>query len=119
MPTFPNTYDEYKLGALASTPPVAADDRKFEVPTESHSAYLKLNVSDEFIVGYNRSFFRHPSGQGDLPQQTFFDKDVKWETLINNYYADYNFKDGDDLSGKTSLSYLTYEVLPGSNFKDL
>lgn len=108
-------YNEYQLGDLPLQP---AEDRNFDVPTESHSAYLKLDINEVFTLGYSRSYFRHPSGQGDLPQQTYFDEDVKWETLINNYYVDYRFDEGDSLSGKTSVSYLTYEVLNGSNFED-
>lgn len=115
-------YNEYQLEDLVDQNTSAllqsAEDRNFDVPTESHSAYLKLDINDAFTLGYSRSYFRHPSGQGDLPQQTYFDEDVKWETLINNYYADYRFDDEDSLSGKTSVSYLTYEVLNGSNFED-
>lgn len=118
----PKYYNEYQLGDLVDQNTSAllqsAEERNFDVPTESHSAYLKLDINEAFTLGYSRSYFRHPSGQGDLPQQTYFDKDVKWETLINNYYADYRFDEGDSISGQTSVSYLTYEVPNGSNFED-
>jgi len=95
---------------------VAAGDRNFDMTTESHSAYLKLDINDAFTLGYNRSFFRHPAGQGGVPDYALYDRDVTWETLINNYYADYRFGDDESVGGTTSFSYLTYEVGPDSKF---
>jgi len=122
----PDYYDEYKLediyydhdhnGGTADVLLVAGKDRNFDMGTKSHTGFLKLDINDEFTLGYSRSFFRHPSGQGSTPDKALFDNNVKWETLVNNYYADYNFKSGRNLSGESSLSYLTYEVLPGSKF---
>lgn len=119
-------FDEYRLGDIywdhdhdSSTPKVllvAGEDRDFDMTTKSHSAYLKLVVKENFTLGYSRSFFRHPSGQGGKPDYALYNKDVKWETLINNYYADYTFEDGDNLSGETSVSYLTYEMPPDTKY---
>ena len=109
-------YDEYQLDDVSIA---NKEDRNFYLQTASHSAYLKIEINDSFTLGYNRSFFSHPSGQGVLTNQVLFNKDAQWGTLINGYYADYNFEDGDSLSGTTSLSYLTYEVDPETKFIDL
>ena len=77
-----------------------------------------MDLADHFTFGFNRSYFNHPTGSGASRDQALLGKDQKWETLINNYYGEYNFDEGEKISGKSTVSYLTYEVLPGSKFRN-
>lgn len=114
-------YDEYAPTDLLidSALFVAAADREdFSFRTGSYSAFLKLDIDDGFTLGYGRSYFRHPTSAGDLPSSSLFLDDVKWETELSTLYGEYRFDSGDKISGKTSLSYNTYEVLPDSKYKN-
>ena len=113
-------YDEYAPADITlfdSTTVAAADREEFTFKTASHSGLLKLDIDDKFTLGYNRSFFRHPTTAGVQPDQSSFGDEVRWETALENYYGEYRFDSGDKASGKTSINYLTYELLPDSKYK--
>lgn len=120
-------YDEYDMNvplvvttAFGSYTEARADEREdFFAETGSYSAYLKLNVDDRFTLGISESYFKHPTTMGVAPQSSYFGSDVKWETLIKNYYGEYLFDSGKKLSGKSSISYHTYELLPSAKYQNI
>lgn len=115
-------YSEFKgtdLIVSGSTYLSAANREAFTVPTKSYSAYVKLDVYDHFTLGFNQSYLNHPSGIGASRSMALLGKDQKWETLIRNYYGEYNFDEGEKISGKSTISYLTYEVLPESKYRNV
>ncbi|MCK5504912.1 MAG: TonB-dependent receptor, partial [Thermodesulfovibrionia bacterium] len=114
-------YDEYAPTDLTVGADViaAADRENFIFRTGSYTGNLKLDINDKFTLGYNRSYFRHPTTSGDKPDQSRFTDDVKWETMLSTMYGEYRFESGDKLSGKTSMSHHTYELSTETNYKNV
>ena len=116
-------YDEYDMNVPLVTyggyTTARANEREdFYGKTGSYSAYAKLVVDGAFTLGYSESYFRHPTTAGVMPGWSYFGSDARWETLIKNYYGEYKSDSSKKTVGKTSLSYLTYEVLPDSKYRN-
>ncbi|MDH3974401.1 MAG: TonB-dependent receptor [Deltaproteobacteria bacterium] len=116
-------YDEYDMNVplvtYAHYTTAESNEREdFYGKTKSYSAYAKLVLADSFTLGYSESYFRHPSTAGVMPGWSYFGSDARWETLIKNYYGEYRSDRLQNTVGKTSISYLTYEVLPGSKYRN-
>jgi len=117
-------YDEYDMNVPLVTfghvTTIDANEREdFSAKTGSYSAYIKINIDERFTLGISESYFRHPTTMGVAPQYSSFDDRVKWETLIRNYYGEYRFDSGEKLSGKSSIAYHTYELLPSSKYQNI
>ena len=94
----------------------AADREAFVAGTNSHSAYLDLELYKKLKFGFTRSFLSHPTTVGVKPEKTIFDKDADWNTLMQTYRAELKSSFADNLSGQTKLSYSTYYTLPSTKF---
>ncbi len=113
-------YNEYNMNVdLAGLPGTAGTREGFSARTASYSGFLKMVIDDRFVLGFNRSFFRASTPAGTRPEYSYFSDDVKWETALSTYYGEYNFDAGEKVSGKSSLSFNTYELLPESKYKNL
>lgn len=98
----------------------AASDREpYVAPTESHSAYLKMDYDKKFTAGLTRSYFSHPSTSGLKPSQTLYSKDSELDTLIETYYGKYKHDFNARFSSEASLNYSMYQLLPESKFTNL
>jgi len=116
-------YDEYNMNVPLLTygnyTTARADEREdYYGRTGSYSIYARLVAGDAFTLGYSESYFRHPSTAGVMPGWSYFGRDARWETLIKNYYGEYKAAFSEKTAGKTSISYLTYEALPESKYRN-
>ena len=96
---------------------VSAENREpFTAPSNSYSAYAKLDYDDKFTGGMTRSYISHPSNAGLKPEQTRFEDSAVVETQIDTWYGKYKEKFGSNLTSLSSLNYTMYETLPDTKY---
>lgn len=99
---------------------VKAENREpFAAPTNSYSAYMKLDYDKKFTGGMTRSFFSHPTTTGFKPEQTRFGKDAVLETSIETYNGRYKHDFGGSLRGESMVDYSIYTLLPDTKFTNI
>jgi iron complex outermembrane receptor protein len=99
---------------------VAAENREpFIAPTNSYSAYAKIDYDEKLTVGMTRSFFSHPSTTGFRPVQTKFGENAVLNTAIDTYNGKYKHSFSDSLKSETMIDYASYELLPDSMFSNV
>ncbi|MBI5185768.1 MAG: TonB-dependent receptor [Nitrospinae bacterium] len=117
---YPKEFEKTDLKTYGGDIVRTAENReKYYFGTGSYSAYAKLDIDRHFTLGFNQSYFRGPTTAGVRPEMSVFGPEEKWETLIRDYYGEYRLAITDNLSGKSTLSYSTYEVLPDSKYKNI
>lgn len=99
---------------------VPAQNREpFVAPTDSHSAYAKVDYDEKLTVGMTQSYFSHPSTTGFRPEQTKFGDNAALITAIDTYNGKYKHTFSDSLKSESMVDYSSYELLPESLFTNV
>ncbi len=117
---YPNLYQGFQGDLLDADGNIfrtaATRGDRFFGETGSHSVYVELNAFKKFNVGFTRSFLSHPTTVNANPERTLFTENSKLKTLIQSIHGNYTFEVNSQLSGRTSINYSYYELLPSSKF---
>jgi outer membrane receptor protein involved in Fe transport len=97
----------------------AAERENYAAPVYSNSAFAKIEIGKDIVLGANHSYLRHPTSTGDRPDTTLYLPEIEWHTEINTYYGKYQFELSEALSGEVLLDYSTYEVDPKTNYMNV
>lgn len=115
----PNSFQMVNLTNSSGQIVEKANERTpFTAPEKSQSFYSKLNLSDHLTIGYQRNILRNPSTTGEPPKITPYGEDLIWETITDNFYAKYNHRFNEKLSGTTQFEYSGYEIGNMSKFRN-
>jgi iron complex outermembrane receptor protein len=115
--TWPDKYGPVNLIDFSGNVIIPAADREgFTAPTESYSVYGNLDLFEDFSLGFTQSFMEHPTTIGVKPENAIFSDDAVWQTKITTFHGKYDKDFTENLSGKSSVIYSYYELLPDSKF---
>ncbi|MCV6637788.1 TonB-dependent receptor [Candidatus Albibeggiatoa sp. nov. NOAA] len=117
---YPSVYDFGDLTNFAGDVVIPAEQREsYTASQRSYSLFAKMNIQDNFILGFNRSFFRHLTNVAERPNHTIYDGSSFWTTQIDTLYGQFLFDISDKLSSETLLSYSNYELDPESKYRNI
>ncbi len=85
----------------------------------SHSLHVRLDVGEDWTLGYYRNYFESLTSTGDRPASALYLDDARWMTTTDNLYGKYRFRLGADVTGELVLDYAHQEVDPKSRYVNL
>ena len=123
-PDLSKTYqDIYNLGELVdfdSNVVIPADQREgYYSDTNSHSISLRMDVGDDFSLGYHQSQFESPTSTGLDPNRVDYASKASWASLIGTIYSRYETDIDATTSTRILFTHSFYEVDPASKFNNL
>lgn len=117
---YPNIYNMTDLETFSGDIVMPASQREnYEASQRSYSLFAKMNIQDNFILGFNRSFFRHLTNVAEKPSTTIYDGSSFWTTQIDTVYSQFLFDINDKLSSETLFYYSDYELNPESKYRNI
>lgn len=96
---------------------VSAENREpFAAPSNSYSAYAKVDYDNRFTAGMTRSYLSSPTTAGLKPEQAKFGSDAVAEIQIDTWYGKYKENINSNLTGVSTFNYSMYETLPDTKY---
>ncbi|MEK7989980.1 MAG: TonB-dependent receptor [Thiotrichaceae bacterium] len=117
---YPDSYAIGDLRNLAGDVVIPANQRESYMASQrSYSLFAKMNIQDNLILGFNRSFFRHLTNVAEKPNTTIYDGSSFRTTQIDTLYSQFLFDLDDKLSSETLLYYSNYELDSESKYRNI
>jgi len=108
---YPNQYVLGDLQNFAGVTFVNAANRVgYKNPSESHSINVRLDVGDDFSMGFFESNFQQATAQGNLPEHVDYGQNGIWDTTIDTTDLKKSFALTSTINSTLQLSYSRYEV---------
>ncbi len=117
---YPNSYPIGDLINFTGEVYLPENEREtYTASQRSYSLFAKVNVQDQLILGFNRSYFRSLTNTTERADKTVYDGSAFRTTQIDTIYSQFLFDFNDKLSSETLLYYSHYNLDPESKFRNI
>ena len=94
------------------------DIAPFAMPTQAYNIGTKINVGENFSVGFTYHKQYHSTSVANRPEYTLFKKDIRYGTNISNIYTSFQ-RTIDKLYFRTIASFNSFTVDEDSHFENV
>lgn len=90
----------------------------FAMPTQAYNVGAKINVGENFSVGFTHHKQYHSTSVANRPEYTLFKKDIRYGTNLTNIYTSFQ-RTIDKFYFRTIASFNSFTVDEDSNFENV
>lgn len=115
--------DVFALGDLVSfdgsVAIPAAQRGGYNAGTDSHSISTRLQLGEDFTIGFHQSLFESPTTTGLEPNAVDYGANASWSSRVGTICGIYEVDINDETSARLQASHHYYEVDQASKFNNL
>lgn len=97
----------------------AAQRERYRGDMGSYSLFARLDVQEQFTLGYFRHYFSNLTSTVDPYATTRYSSKARWISTSDTVYARYRFELGDSIQAQLLVDYSQLEIDPQSHYNNI